>query len=503
MLEAFIHGLFNQFHPTFFGVLFLGVVIGIFLGVVPAISGFAGMALLLPIVYGWDKGVAFAFLLAIQGVSCAGGAITAILLGIPGDSPNAATVIDGYALTKIGDGGRAIGAALTGSSLAGVLAVFFAFLLIPGITPVVLSLHMPEMFFIMLLGLSFVAVLGSGSHIKGFISGGLGISASFIGYQATSGIPRFTFGSSYLIDGLGIIPVTLGLFAGVELMELAVYQRTIARDGDFAPPRMQMLQGVKDFFKHIPLWLRSTVVGYIVGVIPGIGCNIASFVSYGQAKHSAKEPDKFGKGAVEGVIAPESANAAVSGGALLTTLSFGIPGSATMAVLLAAYLMVGITPGVRLLTENPELSFTMLWAVAISNMLGGVLCFLIAPYLIRVTKIHPHYIMACVSPIIFISAYSVNGSMVDIIVVLIFTGIGIWMNNLGYSRPAFILGFILGKLFEQYFWFSIKLEGQFFFLRPISLALITVLILLLCLNPIKSAVRSLLLREHQANEKRP
>ncbi|MDP2644654.1 MAG: tripartite tricarboxylate transporter permease [Desulfobacterales bacterium] len=488
MFEAFIQGFFNVFHPMTFLLVIVGMIIGIIVGVLPAIGGVAGCALLLPFIYGMNPFHALPILVSLGAVSVTGGSITSILLNIPGDTPNAATLIDGYPMTRRGEAGRAIGAALTASGAGGFMGVALALVFVPVIVPVVLALHMAEMFFVVLVGISFVAILSKGGQIKGLISGGLGLLLSLVGFQTATGTARFTFDSAFLFEGLGIIPVVMGLFAGAEILELAVSEEAISQVEVAATPWRQMLQGAGDVYRHKWLWFRSSVIGYIVGVIPGIGSVGAMFMAYGQAKQTSKNQDLFGTGCVEGVIAPESANNASHGGSLLTTLAFGIPGSTQMAILLSAYLLVGIKPGPGLIIEHAELSFTMLWTSAIASLLAAGLCFLIAPYLIKVTYIHPNYLSATIAPLIFVSVFATGQTVLNIAVVVLFTLIGVVMSKLGFSRPAFILAFVLGEMLEDYFWLAVKLQGPFFFLRPISLIFIVFIIGILSFSPIKSVL---------------
>ena len=486
MLEAFVQGFFNVFHPMAFLLVIVGMFIGLFVGVVPAIGGVSGTALVLPFIYGMDPFLALPFLLSLGGVSVIGGSITSILLNIPGDTPNAATCLDGYPMTRKGEAGRAIGAALTAAGAGGLMGVFLSILTIPLIVPMVLGLHMAEMFFVALIGISFLAVLSKGGQVRGMISGGLGLLLSFVGFQATTGTARYTFDSAFLFDGIGVIPVVMGLFAGSEIIELAVTGEVIAKFKVAATPWRQMLQGAGDVFRHKWLWFRCVIIGYIVGIIPGIGSVGAMFVAYGHAKQTSKNSDQFGTGCVEGVLAPESSNNACHGGDLLTTIAFGIPGSTRMAVLMSAYLLVGIKPGPGLLIDNTALAFTMLWTIAISSVLAAAFCFVMAPYLIRVTTVQPHHLFATIAPLIFVSVFAASTTVLNVVAVVVFSGLGVLMSRLGYSRAAFVLGFVMGEMIEDYLWLAIKLQGPLFFLRPLCLVLIAVNLAVLCYGPIKS-----------------
>jgi len=374
------------------------------------------------------------------------------------------------------------------------MGVILAFILIPLVIPLILTLRMAETFFLVLLGISFIAALSSGGQIKGLISGLLGLLLAFVGFQGTTGVARYTFGTAYLYGGIAVVPLVLGLFAGAELVELAVSRETIARGGMADTPRRQMLQGAKDVIGNAWLWFRSCVIGYIIGVVPGIGATGAMFISYGQAKQTSRHPERFGTGAVEGIIAPESANNAAFGGELLTTLSFGIPGGPPLALLLAGFMVVGIEPGPQLMTHYPELSFALFWTVAIANILAAALCIPAVPYLVRVARIPPDYLLVIVATLVVFGTFAIHETMLDLVVLLAFTGLGVLMKKFDFSRPAFILGFILGMMFEKYFWLALKLQGPLFFMRPISLLLIVLIIGVLNFDSIRSGVARLLKR---------
>jgi putative tricarboxylic transport membrane protein len=494
MLDSAIQGLLYVLSPSFLFVMIAGIIISLIFGVIPAISGLTLLVLALPIIYGMDPMFTLPLILACTSISVIGGSITAILINIPGDTPNAATLFDGFPMTQKGEAGRALGAALTSGGLGGLLSALLAFVSIPLVAPIVLAFHMPELFFTVILGLVFIGVLSEEEKIKGLISGCLGLLLAFVGIQAGTGMSRYDLGMDYLVGGISLVPVTMGLFAGSELIELAVSGKPITQTSSEASLR-QMFIGFKDVFRNLWLWFRCVIIGYIVGVIPGIGQSVAVFIAYGQAKQTSKHPEKFGTGVVEGVIAPEAANNAVTGGALLTTLTFGIPGSGPMALLLAAFVLTGIRPGPEMLTKNLTLSFTIIWALAIACLIATIIAFFTAPFLMKVTKIHPHYLQAVIVPVMFVAAFTVDSTMASIILTLIFTGVGALMKYLGYSRPTFLIGFVLGLLFEQYFWFAFKLGGPWFFLTPISLFLIAVTVVLLSYSSVKTLFRKLLIKE--------
>lgn len=400
MVESFVQALQSFAEPSFLIPVLIGTALGFWFGIMPGISALVGMALFLPFIFKVPPEQALPFMVAMSGVGYTGGAITAILINIPGDA-NQATLIDGFPMAQKGQAGRAIGAALASSGLGGSVTVFMALAMVPVVLAIVYAITSADMVFIILLGISFISVLGRGSMLKGLISGGLGLLISLIGLHVITGIPRFTFGSNYLFDGLPLIPVTLGLWALPEMVALAAGGGTIAKTQVPLKGMQQTLEGVKDVFRHWGLWLRSSIIGFIVGVIPGIGAMTSMFVAYGQAKHTSKYPEKFGTGIVDGVIASESSNNATQAGALLTTLALGIPGSASTAILIGAFLMLGLTPGPSILKDHLPLSLSLFLVVIVSNVLAAGLALPAVPYLAKVCFTPGRILVPLVTVLIF------------------------------------------------------------------------------------------------------
>lgn len=479
MLEAIIQGTLTLFQPTTLLLVLAGTLISLVFGVIPGLSGLISMALFLPFVYKMPPDVALPFLVALVSVGFTGGSITAILINLPGTSGNTATLLDGFPMTQKGEGSRAIGAAVTASMLGGLVGVILSLLMMLVVVPLVLAFRTPELFMLILLGLAFLGVLSVGSTTRGLISGGLGLLASFIGFEAVTGEARFTFGLPFLYVGLGIIPVVLGLFGLSELVDMVSKRRLAISTSYKVGGIRDTLQGAKDVFIHKWLWLRSTIIGHMIGIIPGVGGEIACWIAYGQAKQLSKEREKFGTGCIEGVIAPESANNAKEGAALLTTLAFGIPGSSAMAILLGGFLIVGVDPGPAMLTERLPLSFTLLLGIAFANIVGGLICLVSTRYLVKVASIHIDFLFSAIVAVAFVAAFTVRGDPRVLIIVILSTLLGLAMKRFGYSRPAFLLGFILGVLFEQRFFQALYVHGPFFFVTPISLGIVAIIVILL------------------------
>jgi putative tricarboxylic transport membrane protein len=500
MFEAFFQGLSNIIRPDVFLWIVIASWIAVIVGVIPAISGGTVCILVLPFLYGVDPMLGLPILCCLIAVSCVGGSMTAILLGIPGDNPNAASVLDGFSMTRKGEGGRALGIALTANVLGGMMAVALSFAIIPILVPIIMAFRSPELFLIIIVALLFLSVLSEKSRIKGLISGLFGILISCIGFQASTGAPRLTFGNLYLYSGLHPITILLGMLALPVMIELHALGKSIA------PPEMEaagklnkMFQGAREVvFYHKWLWFRSVIIGYIVGIMPALGSAVGAWAAYGQAKKTSKHPEKFGTGIPEGIIAPESASNACHAGDLLTTLAFGIPGSGVMVILLAAFVLMGIQPGPKMIVDYTALCFTMLITVAAANLIAGATCFFATPLLIKVTRISPVYLFATLIPIIGISVFVVREYMIDMAVVFLVTILGISMNKFGFSPPSLLLGFILGDQFEYYLTRSLSMFGPtVFFTSPICLVLIALIVFILAYSPVKQAITNMRKRRNK------
>jgi len=496
MISSFLEGAALIFSPQTLLIILAASAIGLVIGVIPALGGMVAAALFLPLVYHMPSSFALPFLVALTCVVYTGGSITTILMGIPGTTPNAATLIDGYPMAQKGQAGRAVGAAITASMFGGIIPVFLSILIVPVIRPIVISFKAPEMFMLILLGLSFIAVLASDSKLKGLISGFLGMLAALIGLQTSSGQYRFTFGIPSLSSGLDIVPLALGLFAVAEMFDMIATGKTSIANNTASgitnrELRQQVRQGASDVWKHKWLWLRSTIIGYVIGLFPGVGGDVAMYLSYSQAKLTSKHPELFGTGVVEGVIAPESANNAKDSGALLTTMAFGIPGSAVMSILMAGFLMTGITPGPKLLTESLPLVFGLEIGIAVANLIAGVIALIFAAKLAKVANVHIDFMFIIVIVMVFIGSYVNNLSFIDIGTAVVFGVLGFIMKRLNYSRPAVVLGFVLGEQFETYLWRAYKLGGPTFFLTPGSIVMLVIIILIFFAPLLKKAYQHL------------
>lgn len=489
LVDGLLQGLVTAVSWEVLPYLILGAVAGLIIGVIPGLSGHFAMAMMIPFVFRMDAAVGVTFILAAHAAVAQGGGVTAILFATPGTGQNAATLLDGPAMTEKGEAGRAVGAAMTACFIGAFFGVFVLTMLLPILRHVVLMFGPPEFFMLAVLALTFIAVLGTkGNTNKGLIGGALGLLFSFVGMGSVTGERRFTFGLLELWDGLSMVPVLLGIFAVSEMIHLWIEGGTLARKATDEHPselQKQILGGVWDTLRRWWLVLRCSSIGTAMGLIPGLGSAPAAFVAYAHAKQTSKHPEKFGTGTVEGVIAPESANDAVEGGALASTLAFGIPGSSSMAILITALIILGVEPGPKLMFQQLDLVFLMIWTVVLGNLVGTLLGIAIANPLARVTFLRGSLLVPVLLTVILTGSFVVESTWFDMNVALVFGLLGYAMRRLDYSRPAFIIGFVLGLMLERNLYLSLKLYGSTFFFHPLALGLLVVTILVLLYNVLK------------------
>ncbi|MDP4595103.1 MAG: tripartite tricarboxylate transporter permease [Beijerinckiaceae bacterium] len=474
-MQAFFDGLLLVLAWPAIGMLFLGVMIGLYLGAVPGLGGMVGFAMLMPFTFGMDPVVAFALLLGMYAVTTTSDTLTAVLLGVPGTGAAAATVVDGYPMAKRGEAMRALGAAYTGSAIGGVFGALSLALTLPIIKPLILAFAPPEFFMLGVLGLTYVGALSGRSISRGLIAALFGLLIATIGYSTQGGIARYSFEVNYLLDGLAVIPLALGLFAIPEIVELACRGLPIAGDSETKSTKGQMLQGIRDAFTHWWLVLRSSLIGIYIGMLPGIGASIADWVAYGHAVHTAKDKSQFGHGDVRGVIAPETANNSVKGSDLVPTIAFGIPGSAAMSILLGAFLIHGLRPGPEMLTTKLTFTYSLVWTLVIANLAGALALMLWSRQIAKIVFLRANLIVPAIILFSFMGAWMNKSQLGDWITLLVFGVIGIWFKHAGWPRPPVILGFVLGPIMEANLDISLQAVGWGFVTRPLVIAMIVIL----------------------------
>lgn len=467
MLEA----LYVIFTPTNLSFIVGGMMIGVLFGSLPGISASMGIVLMLPFTYYMGIIPSCILLVALYVGASYGGSITAIMFNTPGTPEACATTFDGYPMAQQGKAGRALGLAMSGSAIGSIFSVFAMLFLAPFLSQVALKIQSAEYFALTILGIACIASVGSKNLIKAVITGLIGILIALIGMDPMTGVTRMTFGSLSLLGGVEFIPVMIGAFAMAEILKQIIDRHeTKSFEGD-TQVKMETLT-LKELFIYKVTIIKSAIIGTLIGILPGTGGSIAAIVSYGEAVRSAKDKSRFGKGAEEGVLAPETANNAAAGGAMVPTLVLGIPGSPTTAIILAAFVLQGLQPGPQLMKEQPLL----LYAIFFSMLLASIIVFFVARVAVKgfaqVLKL-PYSVLA---PIIvmfsIIGAFAVSNDMGEVWMMLGFGLFGYFMKKYDFSPATLILGLVLGRMMEENFRRQLLLtEGDYstFFTRPLSL----------------------------------
>ncbi|MEW6672287.1 MAG: tripartite tricarboxylate transporter permease [Thermodesulfobacteriota bacterium] len=489
MIQNFMIGASIAFQPLSLLFLFFGVFWGILGGALPGITGSIAMALLLPFTFSMKPSIAFMMLAGVYIGAMYGSSITAILIRTPGAPASAATVLDGYELQKQGKGSVALGISLITGTIGGLVSVIVLIGLAIPLATIALAFGPPEYFGLTVFGLAIISSLAGKSIVKGLISGVLGLMLSTIGMDPFSGVPRFTYGSDELLGGIDLIAAMIGLFAVSEVFVQA------SEIGEW--------EKIKEgFSSKFPTWaelkttvrstILGTVIGTIVGIMPGAGGTIAAFIAYNEGKRWSKHPEKFGKGSLEGVAAPESANNAVTGGAMVPLLAFGIPGSNAAAIMLGALMLHGLRPGPLLFQNNPDIVYGLFVGMIIANIFMLIQGYLLIKPCIYIVNISKPSLLASIMALIIVGTYSINNNINDLWIALITGVIGYLMRKYDFSPSAMILALILGFMVETSLRRSLVLSyGNFscFYTRPIALALIILAIITLIL-PIVRSIRA-------------
>jgi putative tricarboxylic transport membrane protein len=482
------------------GIVFLmiGVALGLCFGIIPGLGGTTALALLIPITYAMEPFDALLLAGGVMGATSFGGSISAILINTPGTAPNAATCFDGYPLAQQGKAGLALGASATASALGGLIGIFTLLLVIPIAKAVVLAFGPPEFFLLALLGLCAIAVASRGKLLRGLIAGGFGLMLAFVGYDSVSGGIRYTGGSDYLWDGVRLVPTLTGMFAIAQMLELALKGGSVAAD----PTKVaitRVFDGVVAVFRHWTVLVRGSLIGTIIGAIPGLGGTVAGFLAYTSTLQTAKDPSSFGKGNIAGVIAPEAANNAKDGGSLIPTVAFGIPGSAETALFLAILVLHGINPGPTILLYNEHEVYGLIVALTASAVLASALGLIFARFLTLITVINVHILVPVVVAVSLTGVYVLNRDPGDVVLCLVMGLIGYLMIRFDYPRLTLVIALVLGETAERAFhqtWMISDGNLAIFFGRLPSVVLLAAIVFTLTLP----SLRKLLDRRKTAPE---
>lgn len=435
-----------MFDPWLLALVFVGTVFGVIIGALPGLTSTMGVALLVPVTFSMQPAMGLALLGAIYCSSTYSGAISAILLNIPGTPANCCTLMDGYPMTMKGQSGRAIALATSASALGGFLSIFALLFLAPPLAEFALEFGAQEYFLLTLFGVSVIASLSERNVLKGLFSGALGLLLSIVGMHPLTGDIRFTFGIAELFNGMPLVIALIGLYSIPEVIG------SLSSDKGVVKQSRTVGKGVwgemMELFKHKMLAFRATVIGVVVGIIPGAGSSIASFVAYDNAKRFSKHADEFGKGSPEGIIASETANNAVVGGSLVPALTLGIPGNAVSAVLLGGLMIHGLKPGPTLFIDNPAIVYAFILSLFISNLAFVPVGLFISRYCVRFIETPATMLCPMVIGLAVMGSYALSMSMVEVSIMLGIGVLGYLMKLSDVPREPMVLGLVLGSMAE-------------------------------------------------------
>ena len=477
-----LEGILTGFQTAFSleGILFvsIGVLVGTIIGMLPGLGPITAIAVMIPITFGMDSSSALIMMAGVYYGAVYGGSTSSILLNAPGISGTVATAFDGYPMAQKGEAGKALAIAAIASFVGGTVSVVLLMALAPALSSVAVSFGPPAYFALMFMGLTAISSLSEGSTIKALISAVIGFMVATIGIDGQSGTPRFTFGNSNLLEGIDFLVIALGLFALAEITTLIINRKdtSISSNKNLGSLRLNK----EDFNEMKGPVARQSFLGFIIGVLPGAGATIASFIAYISEKRLSKNPDEFGKGSVKGVAAPESANNAATSGAFVPLLSLGIPGSGTTAVMLGAFLVLGVQPGPLLMADRPEIFWGVIASMYIGNVFLLILNLPLIPYFAKILLIPRPLLISLVIMFSMIGVYSISFNTFDLYMLLVFGVLGFLMRLFAFPAPPFILAFILGGMMEQSFRQSLTISNgslMIFLNDPIALSLIIIALL--------------------------
>ncbi len=466
LFDAAAKGFLNIMSVKVFLAMLVGVSIGTFTAVAPQGLGMPLVyAIMLPVVVRWEPLHGIALLIGASSVSAICAAYLPVLFGVPGGAGSQATILDGYPMGKRGESRRALGASFMAGGMGCLIGTFTLALAIPIARPLIYLMGSPELFIIVLWGLSMVAVLAGRHPLKGLLAAAFGLLLATIGQQAQSGVMRFVFDQPYLLDGISISIIALALFGVPAALDLALKRLGVEQQP--APLTGKLFDGVKDTVREWWLVVRCSFIGVWVGIVPGIGSQVVDWLAYGHAAQSSKDGGAyFGQGDVRGVIAPESANDAKDGGDLVTTLLLGFPQGVSTALFIVALLAWGYLPGPPMIKQNPDIIYSVVWIQGLAGITGTAIGFILAGQLAKLAQVRYSIMVPTIFVFVLMGAFSVTRDPADLLTVLVFGLLGYIMRRSGYPRPAMILGLVLGGLMERYLYRSMASYGLAWITRP-------------------------------------
>ena len=455
-LSIVLEGLSGILQPKPLLLMVGGMAISSLFAAVPGVGSLLFLSMVVPYAMTLTPYECIALVLGIATVSNTANTFSSVLIAVPGSTGSQATIIDGYPMAQKGEARRAFGAAYTASACGALFGALVFVLSLPVVRPMVLAVGSPELMMLVLWGLCAVALLGGNAPLKGLLGAVIGLSIALIGTDERTAIERFTFDSLYLLQGVHLIVVALGIFAVPELIGLAGRGTSVSSTGTLGSGTME---GVKDVFRNFWLVIRCSIIGVWVGAMPGLGSSVADWFAYAHTVQSAKDKEMFGKGDVRGVIGPESSNNAKEGGALIPTTLFGIPGSTSFAIILYVFIAVGIQPGQSMLTTQLPYLYAMVGVLVIANLMATALAISCSGTFAKISLLEPRIIFPIILVLCFIGGFSVSYSANDLIALVAFSVIGCLMKRYDWPRPPLLLAVVLGPQFETYLWLSADRYG--------------------------------------------
>ena len=484
MFSTLFTGLKIVLTPSTFLLITAGTILGVIFGAMPGVSASMAVALALPFAYAMNPVIAIAFLVAVYCASITGGGITAILFRIPGTPSSAPTTFDGYPMAQRGEAGKALGFSLVASAVGGLIAAFAMALISPQLSAVALKFGPSELFAVSFLGLSVLSCLDSGNIVKTFISGLLGLFLACVGMDPMLGIARFTWGNSTLLSGIEMIPVMIGLFAVTEVLKQTVKQKKIdgANESDNTDKMKTVLPSFAELWEtKIPM-LRASVLGTVVGILPGAGATIASFLSYAIEKKVSKHPEKLGTGIPDGIVVSEAANNAATGGSMVPLLSLGIPGGNAAAIMMTALVIKGVQIGPMLIKTQPEYLASVFGSMLLTNIVMVIVAMGVAKVFAKILAVPYSVLGPVIVMLAAIGAYALNNNTGDVVLMAGAGIIGYMFVKLGYNSAALVLGLVLGQMCESNFRRAYTLTNGSLvqiFTKPITAVIMTACVIML------------------------